>query len=152
MLKTVLCLYRLIQIALVSNVRRAEMSSYSEGLPHVEVICGQASQYQLLTYHSVGFAHSTRGKVSLSFCEGSLADVSVTALSEQMLYKGGKRPKVMCCPSVPCVWFTGLSAALQERRWLKETKRERGAANGPQRARIRDGDCTAPRLWRKNSF
>lgn len=44
------------------------------------------SQFELLTHHSIGFAHSTRGK----FCEGSSADVSVTALSEQMLYKRKK--------------------------------------------------------------
>ena len=63
-----------------------------------------------------------KGRVSRSFCEGSLTDVSVTALSEQMLYKGGNRPQVMYCPSFPCVWFAGLSAALQEHRWLKGTK------------------------------
>lgn len=99
-----------------------------------------------------GLPIQREGKSPLSFCEGSLADVSVTALSEQMLYKGGKGPKVMCCPSVPCVWFAGLSAALQEHRWLKETKRERGAANGPWRAQIRDGGCTSLHLWKKNSF
>lgn len=87
------------------------LGTYSQGSPHVVTLSVSTSDPSLNW-----LCPFNKGKVSQSFCEGSLTEVSVTALSEQMLYKGGNRPKVMCCPSLPCVWFAGLSAALQEHR------------------------------------
>lgn len=68
--------------------------------------CGQPSQFELLTHHSIGFAHSTRGK----FCEGSSADVSVTALSEQMLYKRKKAKSNVLPVSPMCVVCRSVSS------------------------------------------
>lgn len=69
--------------------------------------CGQPSQFELLTHHSIGSAHSTRG----GLCEGSLADVSVTALSEQALYMR-KKAKCNVLPVSPmCVVCRSVSSA-----------------------------------------
>lgn len=49
-------------------------------------------------------------KVSLSFCEGSLADVSVTALSEPMFYKGEKAKSNVLPVSPMCVVCSSVSS------------------------------------------
>lgn len=54
---------------------------------------GQPSENQLLSRHSVVFAHLTGRKVSQWLREGTFSDVSVTASTEQMLYKEDKGQK-----------------------------------------------------------
>lgn len=82
-------------------------------------------------HHSTAFAPQTQ-KRSPSFREESLAYVSIKSSESTVVgFKARRRPKPMCCQSLQCVWLVDLSAALQEHRWLRGTKRELKCSKGP---------------------
>lgn len=110
-------------------------------LSQVTLVLGTYSEFSTCGSNplSLNFWPITQLALPIQQEESSVRAVQLMSLSllwVNRCFIRGKRPKVMCCPSLPCVWFAGLSAALQEHRWLKGTKHvNHGAANGPCRVK-----------------